>query len=68
MAHSLFGRPGNNPYCHYHVLKLRERGLRERVERVEAASPLPFATGQFRLNRVSGQRCGQYPYGDAGDV
>jgi radical SAM protein with 4Fe4S-binding SPASM domain len=48
-ADSLFGRRGNNPYCHYRVLKLAKRGLRERVVKVEAAPQSPFATGLFQL-------------------
>jgi radical SAM protein with 4Fe4S-binding SPASM domain len=48
-ADSLFGRRGNNPYCHYRVLKLAERGLRERVVKAEDAAPLPFATGRYTL-------------------
>jgi radical SAM protein with 4Fe4S-binding SPASM domain len=48
-ADSLFGRRGNNPYCHYRVLKLAERGVRERVVKVEDAPQLPFATGRFSL-------------------
>jgi hypothetical protein len=31
------------------VLKLAERGVRERVVKVEDAPPLPFATGRFAL-------------------
>ena len=30
-ADSLFGRRGNNPYSHYRVLKLPERGTHERT-------------------------------------
>jgi len=48
-ADSLFGRRGNNPYCHYRVLKLAERGVRERVVKVADASDRPFATGLFDL-------------------
>lgn len=48
-ADSLFGRRGNNPYCHYRVLKLAKRGLRERVVKVAAAAQSPFATGLFEL-------------------
>jgi len=48
-ADSLFGRRGNNPYCHYRVLELAKRGLRERVVKSEEAPPLSFATGRFAL-------------------
>jgi Y-X(10)_GDL-associated radical SAM protein len=46
---SLFGRPGNNPYCHYRVLKLEEQGLRERIAKKQDAPNSPFAIGEFEL-------------------
>ena len=46
---SLFGRPGNNPYCHYRVLQLESRGLRERVVKKREAANTPFAIGEFDL-------------------
>lgn len=46
-AHVLFGRPGNNPYCHHRALELLAQGLRERVVRVEAPPGLPFDHGKF---------------------
>ena len=49
MADSLFGKPGNNPYCHHRVLELKRRGLRERVVRVEAPPGVPFDWGRFEL-------------------
>lgn len=49
MAHSVLGRRGNNPYCHYRALELAKRGLRERIVKCDAAAPLPFATGRFDL-------------------
>ncbi len=48
-ADSLLGRRGNNPFCHYRVLKLAERGIRERVVKIEDAPAQPFATGRFAL-------------------
>lgn len=48
-AHSLFGRPGNNPYCHYRAQSLAEDGLRERVRLVRRAPGLPFDNGIFEL-------------------
>lgn len=48
-THSLFGKPGNNPYCHHRALELSNRGLRERVVQVEAAPGTPFDHGRFEL-------------------
>ncbi len=46
---SLFGKPGNNPYCHHRALEMDRMGKRERVERVEAAPNVPFDNGRFEL-------------------
>jgi radical SAM protein with 4Fe4S-binding SPASM domain len=48
-AHVLFGRPGNNPYCHHRAIELLREGKRERVVRVEAAPGSPFDQGRFEL-------------------
>jgi Y-X(10)_GDL-associated radical SAM protein len=48
-ADSLFGRPGNNPYCHHRALELARQGLRERVVKIRDASEASFATGEFEL-------------------
>lgn len=48
-AHSLLGRPGNNPYCIHRATQLEKRGLRERVERIERAPGQPFDHGRFAL-------------------
>ena len=48
-THTLFGRPGNNPYCHHRALELAARGLRERIVREEAPPGLPFDHGKFAL-------------------
>ncbi len=49
MAHSLFGKPGNNPYCHHRALEMQRRGQRERVVLRRAAPGLPFDRGSFEL-------------------
>jgi radical SAM protein with 4Fe4S-binding SPASM domain len=46
---SLFGRPGNNPYCHHRALEMKRDGKRERLVRVEEAPGLPFDHGRFEL-------------------
>jgi radical SAM protein with 4Fe4S-binding SPASM domain len=48
-AHGLFGRIGNNPYCHYRARTLAKRGLRERVVPRERPPGLPFDNGRFEL-------------------
>jgi radical SAM protein with 4Fe4S-binding SPASM domain len=45
----LFGRPGNNPYCHHRATQLAKQGLRERVVRVQAAPGESFDRGLFEL-------------------
>ncbi len=55
-SHSLLGRPGNNPYCHYRALELKKQGLRERIVKVREASQASFAVGEFELitERIAG--------------
>ena len=48
-AHVLFGKIGNNPYCHHRALELLDKGLRERVVRVASTPGLPFDYGRFEL-------------------
>jgi radical SAM protein with 4Fe4S-binding SPASM domain len=48
-AHALFGRPGNNPYCHFRAQTLARQGLRERLVPRERAPGLPFDNGRFDL-------------------
>ena len=48
-AHSLLGRAGNNPYCHYRALTLAKEGKRERVVKVQEAGPGSFDIGRFAL-------------------
>ena len=48
-AHALFGRPGNNPYCHFRVKTLAGRGIRERLVPVAHAPGQPFDHGRFEI-------------------
>jgi radical SAM protein with 4Fe4S-binding SPASM domain len=48
-AHSLLGRPGNNPYCHYRARTLAKRGLRERLVPATPPPGTPFDSGSFDL-------------------
>jgi radical SAM protein with 4Fe4S-binding SPASM domain len=43
----LFGKPGNNPYCHHRALEHQREGKRERVVKLEDAPGLPFDHGKF---------------------
>jgi radical SAM protein with 4Fe4S-binding SPASM domain len=49
MAHSMFGKTGNNPWCEYRVNELWKRGLRERLVKIKEAAGDPFAVGEFSL-------------------
>jgi radical SAM protein with 4Fe4S-binding SPASM domain len=49
MAHSLFGKPGNNPYCHHRALEMDRAGKRERVVLSQAAPGRPFDRGTWDL-------------------
>lgn len=48
-AHAFFGRPGNQPYCHYRALEMQKRGLRERLVPRDAAKGEPFDNGTFDI-------------------
>ncbi len=48
-AHAVFGRPGNNPYCHFRARHFAKQGLRERLVPATAAPGTPFDHGLFEL-------------------
>jgi len=48
-AHAVMGRPGNNPYCHFRARAFAQEGKRERLQRVEKATGLPFDNGRFEI-------------------
>ncbi len=48
-SHSLFGRPGNNPMCHFRARSLAAEGKRERLVLKKAAPGVPFDNGEFEL-------------------
>lgn len=48
-AHSLLGRPGNNPICIHRAMQLRRQGRRERLVQVQRAPGQPFDVGRFEL-------------------
>ena len=54
-ADSLFGRPGNNPYCHHRALEMAREGKRESVVRVAEAPGQPFDYGLFEIVVEEGQ-------------
>jgi len=49
MAHSLLGKPGNNPFCHHRALELQRQGVRETIRPVRAAPGKPFDHGLFEI-------------------
>jgi radical SAM protein with 4Fe4S-binding SPASM domain len=48
-AHSLFGRRGNNPFCHHRALDLLRRGRRERLIQTSLPPGGPFDHGTFEI-------------------
>lgn len=62
----LFGRPGNNPFCHHRVLELGRRGKRERLVQVAAAPGRPFDNGRFEI--VEEDIPDSVPVGETGGV
>jgi Y-X(10)_GDL-associated radical SAM protein len=60
-AHVLFGRAGNNPYCHYRALELAKLGLRERLRKLEGAPGRPFDHGRFEVILEPLQGAGDRP-------
>lgn len=48
-SHVLFGRPGNNPYCHHRALEMLREGKRERLVQSEPAPGQPFDHGTFEI-------------------
>jgi len=48
-SHSLLGRPGNNPMCHFRARSLAAKGMRERLVRKQAAPGVPFDYGLFEI-------------------
>lgn len=48
-THVLFGRAGNNPFCHHRALELSRQGMRERIVQIEKAPGKPFDHGRFAL-------------------
>ncbi|MGC2776034.1 MAG: radical SAM protein [Bradyrhizobium sp.] len=72
-THVLAGRPGNNPFCHYRVMRLNERGWREVIVQKEAPTEkLPFDHGRFEImvEDAEGRRHGQdlFARGDFQDL
>lgn len=45
----LFGKAGNNPYCHHRALERQREGKREVVRKVSEAPGLPFDHGKFEV-------------------
>ncbi len=48
-AHSFFGRPGNNPYCHFRARQMAKQGKRERLVPVAPPPGSSFDCGRFEI-------------------
>jgi radical SAM protein with 4Fe4S-binding SPASM domain len=48
-THVLFGKTGNNPFCHHRALELLAEGKRERLVRTQAPEGTPFDFGRFEI-------------------
>jgi radical SAM protein with 4Fe4S-binding SPASM domain len=48
-THVLFGKPGNNPFCHHRALEMLREGKRERIVKVAEATGQPFDHGKFEI-------------------
>jgi radical SAM protein with 4Fe4S-binding SPASM domain len=48
-SHVLFGKPGNNPFCHHRALEFLREGKRERIQLTHAAEGKPFDHGRFEI-------------------
>jgi radical SAM protein with 4Fe4S-binding SPASM domain len=46
---TLFGKAGNNPYCHHRALEMKRAGKRERIVQKFSAPGEPFDHGGFEL-------------------
>jgi radical SAM protein with 4Fe4S-binding SPASM domain len=49
MSTALFGRPGNNPYCHHRALEMKLAGKRESVKQTSKAPGLPFDHARWEI-------------------
>jgi radical SAM protein with 4Fe4S-binding SPASM domain len=48
-AHALFGKTGNNPYCHFRARTMAKNGKRERIVLKSRAPGVPFDHGLFAI-------------------
>jgi radical SAM protein with 4Fe4S-binding SPASM domain len=53
----LFGKAGNNPYCHHRALEMRAQGKRERLTRTALAPGAPFDYARFELSEEDDPTC-----------
>ncbi|MBW2455586.1 MAG: radical SAM protein [Deltaproteobacteria bacterium] len=48
-SHALFGKRGNNPYCHHRALELARQGVRERLVVLRGGAGEPYDHGELAL-------------------
>lgn len=51
-SHVLFGKRGNNPYCHHRAIKLARQGFGEEMIQIEKGPGKPFDHGLFELKTL----------------
>jgi radical SAM protein with 4Fe4S-binding SPASM domain len=69
-AHALFGRTGNNPYCHFRARTMAKAGKRERLVPVAPAPGKPFDHGLFaiELEPIDAASAGPEPQAAAAEL
>lgn len=48
-SHVLFGKRGNNPFCHHRAIELDKKGLKERIRKIKEAEGVAFDYGLFEI-------------------
>ncbi|WP_046757912.1 radical SAM/SPASM domain-containing protein [Kordia jejudonensis] len=48
-SHVLFGKRGNNPFCHHRALELHKKGQKERIRKIKEAEGTSFDYGLYEV-------------------
>lgn len=60
-SHSLLGKPGNNPYCHYRVLELQKQGCASGSSRSRTPPAPPSRSGASTWSRSASRTARPWP-------